>query len=121
MTAAYAAIAALCNSPQEAQQANSPITMMLVAGFISMFSLLGDPSGSMARILSFVPMFSPLIVPVRYSLAPLSLAELLLSAGILLGTMLLVVWIAGKIYRVGVLMYGKRPRLREVWRWVRAA
>lgn len=119
--AAYAAIAALCNSPQEAQQANSPITMMLVAGFISMFSLLGDPSGSMARILSFVPMFSPLIVPVRYSLAPLSLAELLLSAGILLGTMLLVVWIAGKIYRVGVLMYGKRPRLREVWRWVRAA
>ncbi len=119
--AAYAAIAALCNSPQEAQQANSPITMMLVAGFISMFSLLGDPSGSMARILSFVPMFSPLIVPVRYSLAPLSLAELLLSAGILLGTMLLVVWIAGKIYRVGVLMYGKRPRLSEVWRWVRAA
>lgn len=119
--AAYAAIAALCNSPQEAQQANSPITMMLVAGFVSMFSLLGDPSGSVARILSFVPMFSPLIVPVRYSLAPLSLAELLLSAGILLGTMLLVVWIAGKIYRVGVLMYGKRPRLREVWRWVRAA
>ena len=119
--AAYAAIAALCNSPQEAQQANSPITMMLVAGFVSMFSLLGDPSGSVARILSFVPMFSPLIVPVRYSLAPLSLAELLLSAGILLGTMLLVVWIAGKIYRVGVLMYGKRPRLSEVWRWVRAA
>ena len=119
--AAYAAVAALCNSPQEAQQANSPITMLLVAGFISMFSLLGDPSGSVARVLSFVPFFSPLVVPVRYSLAPLSAGELLLSAGILVATMLLVVWVAGKIYRVGILMYGKRPRMREVWKWVRTA
>lgn len=119
--AAYAAVAALCNSPQEAQQANTPITMLLVAGFISMFSLLGDPGGSVARALSFVPFFSPMVVPVRYSLAPLSAAELLLSAGILVATMLLVVWIAGKIYRVGILMYGKRPKMSEVWKWVRAA
>lgn len=119
--AAYAAVAALCNSPQEAQQANAPITTVLIASFVSVFALLGDPTGSLARILSFVPFTAPLVVPVRHSLAPLPLGELLLSAGVLLLTMLAVVWIAGKIYRVGILMYGKKPKMREVWRWVRAS
>ena len=118
--AAYAAVAAMCNSQQEAQQANTPVTLCIVAGFMAMFSLLNEPSGSLARTLSMIPVLAPFVVPVRYSLAPIPIAELLLSMALTFGGMLLVVWIAGRIYRVGILMYGKRPKLSEIWRWVRS-
>jgi ABC-2 type transport system permease protein len=118
--AAYAAVAAMCNSQQEAQQANTPVTLCIVAGFMAMFSLLNEPSGSLARTLSLIPVMAPFVVPVRYSLAPIPIAELLLSMTLTFGGMLLVVWIAGRIYRVGILMYGKRPKLSEIWRWVRS-
>ena len=58
--------------------------------------------------------------PVRYSLAPIPLPELLLSMAATLAGMLFVVWVAGRIYRVGILMYGKRPKASELWRWVRS-
>lgn len=114
----YAAVAALCNSQQEAQQANTPVTLVIVAGFMAMFSLLNEPSGALARTLSMVPFLAPFVVPVRYSLAPIPLPELLLSVALTLLTMLAVVWLAGRIYRTGILMYGKRPTLRELARWV---
>ena len=117
----YAAVAALCNSQQEAQQANTPVTLIIVAGFMAMFSLLNEPSGALARTLSMVPFLSPFVVPVRYSLAPIPLPELLLAIAITLLTMLAVVWLAGRIYRTGILMYGKRPSLRELVRWVAEA
>ena len=118
--AAYAAVAAMCNSQQEAQQANIPVTLCIMAGFMAMFSLLNEPSGSLARTLSLIPVMAPFVVPVRYSLAPIPIAELLLSMGLTFAGMLLVVWVAGRIYRVGILMYGKRPKISEVWRWVRS-
>ena len=118
--AAYAAVAAMCNSQQEAQQANTPVTLCIIAGFMAMLSLLNEPSGSLARTLSLIPLTAPFVVPVRYSLAPFPIAELLLSMALTFSGMLLVVWVAGRIYRVGILMYGKRPKLSELWRWVRA-
>jgi ABC-2 type transport system permease protein len=117
----YAAVAALCNSQQEAQQANTPVTLIIVAGFMAMFSLLNEPSGALARTLSMVPFLAPFVVPVRYSVAPIPLPELLLAIAITLLTMLAVVWLAGRIYRTGILMYGKRPSLRELVRWVAEA
>ncbi|MCU0621396.1 MAG: ABC transporter permease [Gemmatimonadales bacterium] len=114
----YAAVAAMCNSQQEAQQANTPVTLLIVAGFMAVFALLNEPSGTLARTLSLVPFLAPFVVPVRYSLAPIPLPELLLSIAITLATMLAVVWLAGRIYRTGILMYGKRPSFAEVLRWV---
>lgn len=119
--AAYAAVAALCNSAQEAQQANAPITICIMAGFFAMFSLFNEPSGTLARTLSLLPITSPFVVPVRYSLAPIPLPELLLCILLLVAGVVLVTWVAGRIYRVGILMYGKRPKFSEVWRWVRAS
>ena len=83
--AAYAAVAAMCNSQQEAQQANIPVTMCILAGFMAMFSLLNEPSGSLARTLSLIPLMAPFVVPVRYSLAPIPIGELLLSMGLTFG------------------------------------
>ncbi|HXE58444.1 MAG TPA: ABC transporter permease [Gemmatimonadales bacterium] len=119
--ALYAAVGAMCNTMQETQQLNTPITLLVATGFICMFALLKDPNGTLAKVLSLIPFFAPTITPVRYSLHPIPLPELLLSIGVTAAGMLAITWLASRIFRVGILMYGKRPTLREVARWVRAA
>ncbi len=119
-SSAYAAVGAMCNTMQETQQASLPVTLMVIVGFFTVFNVLGDPTGSMARTFSLIPMFAPLIVPVRYSLNPLGLGELVASALITLLGAIVVAWIAGRIYRVGILAHGKRPKIKELINWVRA-
>ena len=120
MPAAYAAVAATCNTQQEAQQAAMPVTMCIVVGLILLFSLLDEPNGTLARTLSLIPLFAPFVTPVRYSLSPLPLG----GAAALGGhdrrsACSRVAWVAARIYRVGILMYGKRATVREIFRWIR--
>jgi ABC-2 type transport system permease protein len=117
--AAYAAVAATCNTQQEAQQAAIPVTMCIAVGLILLFGLLDEPNGNLARTLSLIPMFAPFVTPVRYSLSPLPLGELALSGGLTALGVLVVAWVASRIYRVGILMYGKRASVGEVLRWIR--
>ncbi len=120
-SALYAAVGSMCNQVQETSQASTPVTLMIAAGLIVMFALLNEPNGSLARTLSLVPPVAPFVTPVRYSLTPLPLSEVLLSVGAMVAGLLAVVWLAARIYRVGILSYGKRPSLAEVVRWVKAA
>lgn len=120
-SAAYAAVGAMCSSDQETRQAQTPVTMCILAGLITMFALLGEPNGTLAKVLSLVPLLSPFVTPVRYSLDPMPVGEVLLSVGATLAGLLFVVWVASRIYRVGILSYGKKPTLGEVWRWIRTA
>ena len=120
-SALYAAIGAMCNSQQEAQQANTPVTMVIALGMISMFALINEPSGTLARVLSFIPFFAPIVVPVRFAIAPLPALEVALSVLSMIVGILLVIWLAARIYRVGILSYGKKPSLGELWRWIRTA
>lgn len=117
----YAAIGSMCSTQQEAQQAATPVTMTVVIGMIFMFSLINEPSGSLARILTFIPFFTPLVIPVRYAIAPLPLSEVLLGVGVMLIGIVAVIWVGARIYRVGILSYGKKPSLAELWRWVRTS
>ena len=117
--AAYAAVGAMCNSVQEAQQASTVVTMVVAVGFISMFSLLNEPNGALAKTLSLIPFFAPIVMPVRYSLTSIGILEVLTSLGITLAAMMLIAWLAGRIYRVGILMYGKKPSFKELMHWVR--
>lgn len=116
---AYAAVGSTCSTVQEAQQAGMPVTLLVAVGLILMFRLLGEPSGTMARVLSNVPLFSPFVTPIRHSLSPMPWSELLVSMAITGLGVLAMAWVAGRVYRVGILMHGKRAKLREVWRWVR--
>ncbi len=116
---AYAAVGAMCNTMQEAQQASTLLTLVVATGFISMFSLLNEPNGSLALTLSMIPFFAPIIMPVRYSLTTVPVVEVLLSLALTVSTMALIAWLAGRIYRVGILMYGKKPSLKELYRWIR--
>lgn len=118
--AAYAAVGAVCQSTQEAQQAQMPVSIFILGGLISMFALLSEPNGTLAQTLSLFPPIAPFVVPVRYSLAPLPLLEVLLSLSVTVVGMLAVVWVASRIYRVGVLSHGKRASLADIWRWARS-
>jgi len=115
----YAAIGAMCSSHQDTQQANAPVTMLIVVSFIvSLFPILNEPQGTLARVLTFVPFAAPFAVPLRYSIAPLSAPDLLFSVLCTVFGAMGSIWVAARIYRVGILSYGKRPTFREVARWI---
>lgn len=117
--AMFAAVAAMVNTEAEARQAQAPVVMLLVIPTLLMVGILNDPDGSLALTLSLIPFTSPIAMPVRWAAAPVPLADLSGSLAMLLGTVVAVMWVAGRIYRVGILMYGKKPGLREIVRWVR--
>lgn len=119
-SAMYAAIGAMCSTQQDVQQVQLPVTLVVILGFFSVFSVLNDPNASLGQTLSLVPLVTPFVVPVRYSITPLPLTQVGISAGITLVFMLFVVWVASRIYRVGILSYGKRASIKDVWRWLRA-
>ncbi len=81
--------------------------------------MANNPRGPIAQVLTLIPFSSPILMPMRYLLSGASPMEIALSMGILLASLLGAVWIAGRIYRIGILMYGKRPSLRELGRWIR--
>jgi ABC-2 type transport system permease protein len=119
-SAAYAAVGSTCNTMQETQQASLPVTLMIAAGLMTMFMLLDEPNGQLARVLSLIPPLAPFVTPVRNSLSPVPLGELALSIALTGLGVLAMAWLAGRIYRVGILMYGKRASVREILRWIRA-
>ena len=120
-SAMFAAVGAMSSTEQEARQAQQPVAWMLVLSFISMFAMLNDPGSTLAVTLSLIPFSSPVAMPVRWAAGNLPASELALSLAILVAGIIAVTWIAARIYRVGILMTGKRPNLKELVRWVRSA
>ena len=114
----FAAVGAMSNSEAEARQAQTPVVMLIVIPALMAFSAINDPDGSLARTVSLVPFSSPIAMPMRWAAAAVPLSDLAQSVAYLIGTSVVVTWIAGRIYRVGILMYGKRPTPRELLRWV---
>lgn len=119
--AMFAAVGAMTGSEAEARQASQVVAMLLVVPSVLMIGILNDPGSSMAVTLSLIPFCAPIAMPVRWAAGQVPLSEAALSVAILLATLFAITWIAARIYRVGILMYGKRPGLRELVRWVRAA
>ncbi|MEO8031954.1 MAG: ABC transporter permease [Gemmatimonadota bacterium] len=119
--ALYAAVGSMCSTQQDTQQAQQPVMIGIVSGFLCMFPVLNDPNGPLARTLSLIPFVAPFVTPLRYSIAPLPPSQLLLSIASTLAGVIIIVWIASRIYRVGILAYGKRPTIKELWGWIRTA
>jgi len=119
-SAMFAAVGAMSSSEQEARQAQQPVSWLLVLSFVSMFGMLNDPASAFSVTLSLVPFSAPIAMPVRWAAGNLPTYEIALSLGILAVSIVAVTWIAARIYRVGILMTGKRPNLKELVRWVRA-
>lgn len=117
--ALYAAVGAMVSSDQEAQQAQTPITMLLVLSIICVQLVANDPRATGPVVLTLVPVTSPILMPMRWLLGGASGAQVILSFAILTASTWLVALASARIFRVGILMYGKRPSLREVARWLR--
>ena len=117
-----AAIGSVCNTLKETQELMMPIILVMVLPMIAWFKLVQSPDGVFARVLSIVPLMSPLVMPLRISAGSnVGIVEILASVGLLATSVFLMMWLAGKIFRTGILMYGKRPSLREICRWLRAS
>ena len=119
--ALFAAVGATVSSEQEAQQAQLPVVLLLVGTIVLIQPVLARPEGALAQILSALPFSAPIIMPLRLSIVQLPRAEIAWSLLVVLAGCYIAVFVAARIYRVGMLMYGKRPGLREIVRWLRQA
>jgi ABC-2 type transport system permease protein len=114
----FAAVGSSVNSESEARQAASPLMIMIISTAVFIQPVLLNPTGTTARVLSLVPFSSPIIMPIRMAVIGIPPLELAASLGFLAIGCLVALWLASRIYRVGLLMYGKRPTIKEMARWV---
>lgn len=115
----YAAVGAAASNEQDAQQMQLPVTMPLLMSFIMINMVLRDPNSTASVVFSEIPFFSPIVMLLRISMVTPPVWQILLSIALLLVTILGVVYFSARIYRVGILMYGKRPSVVEILRWLR--
>ena len=118
-SAMFAAIGSACSNEQDAQQLQWLAMAPLVFTMCIYSLVLNDPSGKISIILSEIPFFAPVLMPLRISLQMPAFWQVGLALAILFATTVGAIYASGKIYRVGVLMYGKRPTLPELVRWLR--
>jgi ABC-2 type transport system permease protein len=115
----YAMVGAIVSNEDDGQQAQMPITMTFMVSMIVSSLVIENPTGTAATILSLIPFFGPSLMFLRITLDAAPGWQIALSIGLMVATIIGVVWLAAKIYRVGVLMYGKRPTIPELVRWLR--
>ncbi|MFZ4106870.1 ABC transporter permease [Flavobacterium sp.] len=115
----YASIGAAVDNETDSQQFLLPIIMPLILGvYIGFFTVVNDPHGTMATVFSMVPLTSPIVMMMRIPFG-VPWWQIAISVTLLFGTFLGVVWFASKIYRVGILMYGKKPTWKELYKWLK--
>lgn len=117
----FAAVGAMVGTVEEAQQASQPILMLLVFSIIFVQPVMTNPTGKMAVVLSFLPWSASIIMPMRMTATPVSAMEIIASLLSVALACAAAIWISARIYRVGLLMYGKRPSIKELVRWIRQA
>lgn len=117
----YAAVGSAVNSQQEAQSLAFPVMMPLVVAFVSFPAILRSPDSTMSVVLSLIPFFTPLLMVLRITSVTPPTWQIVLSIALMLLAIAFTTWVAARIYRVGILMYGKRPTFPEIVRWAREA
>jgi ABC-2 type transport system permease protein len=117
----YAAAGSMVNSEQEAQQAAMPVIMLLVVTIIFLNPIMVNSTGTLAVTLSWLPFSSPIVMPTRMALGSVPLSHVIGSWIVSAVACIGAVWVAARIYRVGMLMYGKKPSFPELLKWIRYA
>ena len=117
----YAAAGSMVNSEQEAQQAAAPVMVLIMSAWLCVNPVMLAPSGKLAVALSWLPWSSPIIMPIRMGLTSVAPVEIVGSIIVAAVGSIFTIWLSARIYRVGMLMYGKKPSFREVAKWIRYA
>ncbi len=115
----FAATGAMVSNEQDMQQAQMPVTMLIVTAIVLFSVIMRNPNSPLSIVLSMIPFFAPILMLLRIALQTPPFWQIALSLVLLALTTIGVVYFSARIYRVGVLMYGKRPSLVEVFRWLR--
>jgi ABC-2 type transport system permease protein len=114
----FAAIGSAVDNETDTKQFMLPITIPLILGIVVMMNVVQNPESPVAFWFSIIPLTSPIVMMVRIPFG-VPYWEVALSMGLLVLTFLGSVWMAGKIYRTGILMYGKKVNYKELWKWLR--
>jgi ABC-2 type transport system permease protein len=120
-TSLFAAVGAMVSNQEDIQQAQWPVMIPLIASIIFMPGVLANPSSTLAKAVSWIPFTAPIIMPLRMSLITVSWPELVATLAGLAVACWAAIWVSARIYRVGLLMYGKRPSFEELVKWIRMA
>jgi len=114
-----AALGAMTNSEQELQQLNMFMMLPLFLSLLMLQPIVTNPNSMLSRVVSQIPFCAPLLMDLRVSISMPQPWEIALSIGLILVTIYAVLWVSSRIYRVGILMYGKKPNLPEILRWLK--
>ena len=117
-SAMFAAVGSAVDSVQDAQQLQTPITIPIILALIMMLAVIRDPNSPLAFWFSMIPLTSPVVMIARVPY-DIPMWEIVVSLTILYASFFGMVWVAAKIYRVGIFMYGKKPNFKELWKWIR--
>ena len=117
-SAMFAAVGSAVDNVQDSQQLQTPITIPIILAFLAAMSVMNDPNSAVAFWFSIIPFTSPVVMMTRIPCG-IPLWEILLSLVLLYASFVAMVWLAAKIYRVGIFMHGKKPTLRELYKWCR--
>ncbi len=117
----YAAVGSAVDNIQDAQQLVFPISLPLILSIFAGINILQNPNSTLSVVSSYIPFFSPMTMPVRIAATDVPWYEVVLSIIVLILGFLACIWVAAKVYRTGILMYGKKPKLKEIIKWVRTS
>lgn len=115
----FAAIGSMVSSEEEAQQLQAPVMLLVIVPVLFLMPTLENPTATWSIWVSFFPFFTPILMFARFAVGAAPVWQAALSVVLMVATLFGVAFVAGRIYRTGVLMQGKRPTLPEIWRWVR--
>ena len=114
----FAAVGSTVEQQQDAQSLLSPVMMPLILPILFLIYVIEAPNAAASVVLSMVPFFSPILMVLRIAVTTVPFWEIALAFGLLVLTFVGTIWLAGRIYRVGILSYGKTPSVREIARWI---
>lgn len=113
----FAAVGSAVDQEQDASQLSLPVALPIIIPIMFIPNVMSNPDGTLATVLSLIPFFTPILMIARIAATDVPLWQIALSVVLLAGTFLLCLWVAAKIYRVGILMYGKKPTFKDLFKW----
>ncbi len=116
----FAAVGAAVDNEQDAAQLQLPVTLPIILAIMITPQIMNNPDSTLAVVLSIVPLTSPLIMIVRIAATNVPIIEIIASAVALIGFFFVAVWVSAKIYRIGILMTGKKPKFSDLVKWIKA-
>jgi ABC-2 type transport system permease protein len=117
----YAGVGAAFETEQDAQNFQGVITIFLVVPLVLIPLLMNEPDGTLAVVMSLIPFFTPILMFLRMTLTQVPVWQWAASLVLMVAAILAMAWLVGKIYRVGILMHGSKPKLADLVRWVKEA